>query len=80
MTCASQTEPHHLQTLVADRIIRLLWVNITFHMTYVIFVVIVAYDVAIVLFLIWINCPVHRIKQKISYQSDSEQQPITQTA
>ena len=42
-------------------------------MIYVIFVVIVAYDVAIVLFLIWINCPVHRIKQKMSYQSDSEQ-------
>ena len=49
-------------------------------MTYVIFLVSVSYDVAIALFLIGINCPVHQIKQKISHQSDSEQQPIAQMA
>ena len=38
------------ETLAADRIILLLQVNITFRMTYVIFVYIVAYDVAMVLF------------------------------
>ena len=46
-------------------------------MTEVIFVVIVAYDVAIVLVFFWIDCPVHRVKQKMSYQSDLEQQSIT---
>ena len=56
-----------MQTLAADRIIRLLQVHITFRVTFVIFVVIVAYDVAIVLFQICMNSPVHRIKQKISY-------------
>ena len=47
---------------------------------FVIFVVIVAYDVAMVLFQICMNIPVHRIKQKISYQSDSVQQSTTQMA
>ena len=69
-----------MQTLAADRIIRLLQVHITFRVTFVIFVVIVAYDVATVLFQICMNCPVHRIKQKISNQSDSVQQPVTQMA
>ena len=69
-----------MQTLVADRIIRLLQVHIAFRATFVIFVVIVAYDVAIVLFQICMNRPVHRIKQKISYQSDSVQQSVTQMA
>ena len=72
-----KTEPHNVQTLAADRIIRLLQVHITFRVTFVIFVVIVAYDVAIVLFQICMNSPVHRIKQKISYQSDSVQQSVT---
>ena len=39
-----------MQTLAADRIFRLLQVHITFRITFVIFVDIVAYDVAIVLF------------------------------
>ena len=70
-----------MQTLAADRIIRLLQVHITFRVTFVvIFVVIVDYDVAIVLFQICMNSPVHRIKQKISYQSDSVQQSVTQMA
>ena len=67
-----------MQTLAADRIFRLLQVHITFRVTFVIFVVIVTYDVAIVLFQICMNSPVHRIKQKISYQSDSVQQSATQ--
>ena len=53
-----------MQTLAADRIFRLLQVHITFRVTFVIFVDIVAYDVAIVLFQICMNSPVHRIKQK----------------
>ena len=69
-----------MQTLAADRIFRLVQVHITFRVTFVIFVVIVAYDVAIVLFQICMNSPVHRIKQKISYQSDSVQQSVTQMA
>ena len=69
-----------MQTLAADRIIRLLQVHITFRVTFVIFVVIVAYDVAVVLFQICMNGPVHLIKQKISYQSDSVQQSVTQMA
>ena len=69
-----------MQTLAADRIIRLLHVHITFRVTFVIFVVIVAYDVAIALFQICMNSPVHRIKQKISYQSDTVQQSVTQMA
>ena len=56
------------------------YIHITFRVTFVIFVVIVAYDVAIVLFQICMNSPVHRIKQKISYQSDSVQQSVTQMA
>ena len=80
MTCAFQTEPHNVQNLAADRIIRLLQVHITFRVTFVIIVVIVPYDVAIVLFQICMNSPVHRIKQKISYQSDSVQQSVTQMA
>ena len=56
-----------MQTLAADRIILLLQVHITFRVTFVIFVVVVAYDVAIVLFQICMNSPVHRMKQKISY-------------
>ena len=80
MTCAYQTEPHNVQTLAADKIFRLLQVHITFRVTFVIFVVIVAYDVAIVLFQICLNSPVHRIKQKISHQSDSVQQSVTQMA
>ena len=56
-----------MQNLAADRIFRLLQVHITFRVTFVIFVVIVAYDVPIVLFQICMNSPVHRIKQKISY-------------
>ena len=80
VTCAQQTEPHNVQTLAADRIIRLLQVHITFRVTFVIFVVIVAYDVAIFLFQICMNSPVHRIKQKISYQSNSVQQSVTQMA
>ena len=69
-----------MQTLAADRIIRLLQVHITFCVTFVIFVVVVAYDVAIVLFQICMNSLVHRIKQKISYQNDSVQQSVTQMA
>ena len=69
-----------MQTLAADRIIRLLQVHITFRVPFVIFVVIVAYDVAIVLFQICMICPVHRIKQKINYWSDSVQQSVTQMA
>ena len=70
-----------MQTLAADRIFRLLQVHITFRVTFVvIFAVIVAYDVAIVLFQICMNSPVHRIKKKISYQSDSVQQAVTQMA
>ena len=69
-----------MQTLAAERLIRLLQVHITFRVTFVIFVVIVAYDVAIVFFQICMNSPVHRIKQKISYQSDSVQQSVTQMA
>ena len=69
-----------MQTLAADRIIRLLQVHITFRVTFVIFVVVVAYDVAIVLFQICMNSLVHRIKQKISYQNDSVQQSVTQMA
>ena len=69
-----------MQTLAADRIFRLLQVHITFRVTFVIFVVIVAYGVAIALFQICINIPVHRIKQKISYQSNSVQQSVTQMA
>ena len=65
-----------MQNLAADIIFRLLQVHITFRVTFVIFVVIFAYDVAIVLFQI---CT-HRIKQKISYQSDSVQQSVTQMA
>ena len=80
VTYAYQTEPHNVQTLAADRIIRLLQVHITFRLTFVIFVVIVAYDVAIVVFQICMNSPVHRIKQKISYQSDSVQQSVTKMA
>ena len=64
-----------MHPLAADRIFRLLQVHITFRVTFVIFVVIVAYDVAIVLFQICVNSPVHRIKQKISYQSDSVNNP-----
>ena len=64
-----------MQTLAADRIFRLLQVHITFRVTFVIFVVIVAYDVTIVLFQICMNSPVHRIKQNISYQSDSAYNP-----
>ena len=56
-----------MQNLAADRIFRLLQVHITFRGTFVIFVVIVAYDVPIVLFQICMNSPVHRIKQKITY-------------
>ena len=66
-----------MQTLAADRIIRLLQVHITFRVTFVIFVFIVAYDVAIVLFKICMNSPVHRIKQKMSYHNDSVQQSVT---
>ena len=80
VTCEKQTEPHNVQTLAADRIFRLLQIHITFRVTFVIFVVIVAYDVAIVLFQICMNSPVHRIKQNISYQSDSVQQSVTQMA
>ena len=80
VACAWQTEPHTVQTLAADRIFRLLQVHITFRMTFVICVVIVAYDVAIVLFQSCMNSPVHRMKQKISYQSDSVQQSVTQMA
>ena len=80
VTCAQQTEPYNVQTLAADRIFRLLQVHITFRVTFVIFVVIVAYDVAIILFQICMNSPVHRIKQNISYQSDSVQQSLTQMA
>ena len=80
VTCALQSEPHNVQTLAADRIFQLLQVHITFRVTFVIFVVIVAYDVAIDLFQICMNSPVHRIKQKISYQSDSVQQSVTQMA
>ena len=80
MACAQQTGPHNVQTLAADRIFRLLQIHITFCVTFVIFVVIVAYDVAIVLFQMCMNSPVHRIKQKISYQSDSVQQSVTQMA
>ena len=80
MTCAWQTEPHNVQTLAADRIIRLLQVHITFRVTFVIFVVTVAYGVAKVLFQICMNSPVHRIKRTISYQSDSVQQSVTQMA
>ena len=71
-----------MQTLAADRIFRLLQVglHITFRVTFVIFVVIVAYDVVIVLFQMRMNSPVHRIKQKISYQIDSVQQSATQMA
>ena len=69
-----------MHNLAADRIIRLLQVHITFRVTFVIFVVIVAYDVAIVLFQICMNSPAHRIKQNISYQSDSVQQSVTQMA
>ena len=69
-----------MQTLADDRIFRLLQVHITFRVTFVIFVVIVAYDVAIVLFQICMNSPVHRIKQKISYQSDSVQQSVKEMA
>ena len=69
-----------MQTLAADRIFRLLQVHITFRVTFVIFLVNVAYDVAIVLFQICMNSPVHRIKQKISYQGDSVQQSVTQMA
>ena len=69
-----------MQTLAADRIIRLLQVHITFRVTFVIFVVIVDYDVAIVLFQICMNSLVHRIKQKMSYQSNSVQQSVTQMA
>ena len=69
-----------MQTLAADRIFRLLQVHITFRMTFVIFVVIVAYDVAIVLFQICMNSPVHRIKQEISYHSGSVQQSVKQMA
>ena len=69
-----------MQTFAADRIIRLLQVHITFRVTFVIFVVIVDYDVAIVLFQMCMNIPVHRIKQKMSYQSNSVQQSVTQMA
>ena len=69
-----------MQTLAADRIVRLLQVHITFRVTFVIFVVIAAYDVAIVVFQICVNSPVHRIKQKISCPSDSVQQSVTQMA
>ena len=69
-----------MQTLAADRIIRLLQAHITFRVTFVTFVVSVAYYVAIVLFQICMNSPVHRIKQKISYQSDSVEQSVTQMA
>ena len=79
VTCAYHTEPHNVQTLAADRII-LLQVHITFRVTFVIFEVFVAYDVAIVLFQICKNSTVHRIKQKLSYQSDSVQQSVTQMA
>ena len=80
VTCAQQTEPHNVQTLAADKIVWLLHVHITFRVTFVIFLVIVAYDVAIVLFQMCMNSPVIRIKQKISYQSDSVQQSVTQMA
>ena len=80
VTCAQQTEPHNVQTLAADKIVLLLHVHITFRVTFVIFLVIVAYDVAIVLFQMCMNSPVLRIKQKISYQSDSVQQSVTQMA
>ena len=69
-----------MQTLAADRIFRLLQVHITFRVPFVIFVGIAAYDIAIVLFQICINSPMHRIKQKISYQGDSVQQSVTQMA
>ena len=69
-----------MQTLAADRIFRLLQVHITFRVTFVIFVVIVAYDVAIILFQICMNSSVHRIKETIGYQSDSVQQSVTQMA
>ena len=58
-----------MQTLAADRIFRLLQVHITFRMTFVIFVVIVAYGVAIVLFQICMNSPVHRIKHNFHAMS-----------
>ena len=58
-----------MHTLAADRIFRLLQVHITFRLTFVIFVVIVAYDVAKFLFQICMNSPVHRIKQKISFRA-----------
>ena len=52
-----------MQTLAADRIFRLLQVHITFRVTFEIFVVIGAYDVAIVLFQICMNSPVHRSRK-----------------
>ena len=69
-----------MQTLAADRIIRLLQVHITFRVTFVICVVIFAFDVAIGLFQMCMNSLVHRIKQKISYQSYSVQQSVPQMA
>ena len=69
-----------MQTLASDRIIRLLQVHITFRVTFVICVVIFAFVVAIGLFQMCMNSPVHRIKQKISYQSYSVQQSVPQVA
>ena len=69
-----------MQTLAADRIIRLLQVHITFRVTFVICVVIFAFDVAIGVFQMCMNSPVHRIKQKISYQSYSVQESVPQMA
>ena len=60
-----------MQTLAADRIILLLQVHVTFHVTFVIFVVIVAYDVAIFLFQICINSPVHPAIRAIRYNNPS---------
>ena len=53
-----------MQTLAAGRIFRLLQVHITFRMTFVIFVFIVAYNVAIVLFQIRMNSPVMELSRK----------------
>ena len=55
-----------MQTLAADRIFRLLQVHITFRVTFVIFVVIVAYDVAIVLFQICMNSPSNYAENQLS--------------
>ena len=70
----------HCQYLIRRMAVPCGDLHITFRVTFVIFVVIVAYHVPIVLFQICMNSPVHRIKQTISYQSDSIQQSVTQMA